>query len=68
MAQKSLANSVATIKQHGSLDIEFMRTLHPMKRFGESPEVAQVVVWLASPKNSFTTGITVPIDGGFTAQ
>ncbi len=48
--------------------IEFMRTLHPMKRFGESAEVAQVVVWLASPENSFTTGITVPIDGGFTAQ
>jgi len=48
--------------------IEYARTLHPMKRFGESPEVAQVVVWLASPENSFTTGITVPIDGGFTAQ
>lgn len=45
-----------------------VRSVHPMKRFGESPEVAQVVVWLASPENSFTTGITVPIDGGYTAQ
>ncbi|MEN8143911.1 MAG: glucose 1-dehydrogenase [Gemmatimonadota bacterium] len=43
-------------------------TLHPIGRFGESPEVAQAVVWLSSPENSFTTGVTIPIDGGFTAQ
>jgi len=48
--------------------IEYARTLHPMKRFGESSEVAQAVLWLASPENSFTTGITLPLDGGFTAQ
>ena len=48
--------------------IEMMRELHPMKRFGGSDEVAELVVWLASPENSFMTGVTVPIDGGFTAQ
>ncbi len=48
--------------------IEFARTLHPMKRFGEPGEVAQAVLWLASPENSFTTGITLPLDGGYTAQ
>jgi len=56
------------IADHNSDVIEFARTLHPMKRFGEPAEVAEAVLWLASPDNSFTTGITVPIDGGFTAQ
>ena len=56
------------IADHNAELIDYARTLHPMKRFGESPEVAEAVVWLASPNNSFTTGITVPIDGGFTAQ
>ena len=56
------------IADHNTDIIDYARTLHPMKRFGESPEVADVVVWLASPENSFTTGITVPIDGGYTAQ
>jgi len=56
------------IADHNADLIEFARTLHPMKRFGEPEEVAEAVLWLASPDNSFTTGITLPIDGGFTAQ
>lgn len=48
--------------------IDYAKTLHPIGRFGRSEEVAQAVVWLAAPENSFTTGITVPVDGGFTAQ
>ena len=56
------------IADHDADLIEYARTLHPMKRFGEPAEVANVVLWLASADNSFTTGITVPIDGGFTAQ
>ncbi len=56
------------IADHDPDVVEFVRALHPMKRFGTSKEVADAVVWLASPENSFTTGITLPIDGGFTAQ
>jgi len=37
---------------------------HPMGRFGEAEEVAQAVVWLCSKHASFTTGHTLPIDGG----
>jgi len=48
--------------------IEFGKTLHPIGRFGSSEEVAQAVVWLCAPENSFTTGVTLPLDGGFTAQ
>ena len=38
--------------------------LHPMGRVGQPEEVAQAVVWLCSPAASFTTGHTLPIDGG----
>ena len=38
---------------------------HPMGRIGEPEEVAQAVLWLCSKAASFTTGHTLPIDGGF---
>jgi NAD(P)-dependent dehydrogenase (short-subunit alcohol dehydrogenase family) len=47
---------------------EFALGLHPIGRFGASSEVADVVVWLGSSESSFVTGVTVPIDGGFTAR
>ena len=47
---------------------EFALGLHPIGRFGASAEVADVVVWLGSSESSFVTGVTVPIDGGFTAR
>jgi len=42
--------------------------LHPMGRFGESNEVAELVVWLSSDKASFVTGSYYPVDGGYLAQ
>jgi len=36
----------------------------PMRRVGQSREVADVVLWLCSAQSSFVTGVTVPIDGG----
>jgi NAD(P)-dependent dehydrogenase (short-subunit alcohol dehydrogenase family) len=39
----------------------------PAGRFGEPPEVAGAVVWLASAAAAFVTGAIVPIDGGFDA-
>lgn len=41
--------------------------LHPIGRFGRSEEVAAAVLYLCSPGAAFTTGITLPVDGGFTA-
>jgi NAD(P)-dependent dehydrogenase (short-subunit alcohol dehydrogenase family) len=36
----------------------------PMRRIGRPDEVARAVVWLCSDQASFTTGATLPIDGG----
>ena len=38
-----------------------------MKRFGETDEVAEAVVWLCSDRSSFVTGIAMPVDAGATA-
>ena len=37
---------------------------HPLQRNGTPEEVAQAVLWLASPQSSFTTGELLKIDGG----
>jgi len=38
---------------------------HPMGRVGFPEEVASAVVWLCSKNASFTTGHTLPVDGGY---
>jgi NAD(P)-dependent dehydrogenase (short-subunit alcohol dehydrogenase family) len=40
----------------------------PQARFGEMEEVADSIVFLASPMSSFVTGTTLAVDGGYTAQ
>ncbi|MUG91714.1 glucose 1-dehydrogenase [Scytonema sp. UIC 10036] len=37
----------------------------PMKRLGESEEVAEAVVWLCSDAAAYITGQTIAVDGGF---
>jgi NAD(P)-dependent dehydrogenase (short-subunit alcohol dehydrogenase family) len=36
----------------------------PMKRLADPDEIAQAVVWLASPAASFVNGALLPVDGG----
>jgi NAD(P)-dependent dehydrogenase (short-subunit alcohol dehydrogenase family) len=38
---------------------------HPMGRIGAAEEVANAVIWLCSKGASFTTGHTLPVDGGY---
>lgn len=42
---------------------EFIRTEIPGGRFGRPEEVADAVVWLASPRASWVIGATLPVDG-----
>jgi len=42
--------------------------LHPIGRLGEPEEVAELILWLASPSASFVTGSYYAIDGGYLAQ
>lgn len=54
-----------------SLDQESLDNLiglHPIGRLGESEEIAELILWLASPKASFVTGAYYPADGGYLAQ
>jgi NAD(P)-dependent dehydrogenase (short-subunit alcohol dehydrogenase family) len=39
----------------------------PMGRFGTPEDLLGTVLWLLSPASVFVTGITVPVDGGFSA-
>jgi NAD(P)-dependent dehydrogenase (short-subunit alcohol dehydrogenase family) len=45
-----------------------LQGMHPIGRLGESEEVAELVLWLSSPKASFVSGSYFTVDGGYTAQ
>lgn len=48
--------------------LEYLKSQHAFQRLGESNEVAELVLWLASDKSSFATGTYYPIDGGYLAK
>ena len=41
-----------------------LKSIIPMKRYGEATEIADAIVWLASDQTKFITGQTITIDGG----
>lgn len=45
-----------------------LAAMHPLGRVGTADEVAAAVLYLASDAASFTTGISLPVDGGFLSQ
>jgi NAD(P)-dependent dehydrogenase (short-subunit alcohol dehydrogenase family) len=56
-----LTNEDGSLTERGKAIIN----VTPFKRFGEPEELVGTVIWLASDAAKFVTGITVPIDGGF---
>ena len=47
--------------------IESFASLHPMKRLGKPDEAAHAIVFLASDESAYSTGIDIPVDGGYLA-
>ena len=45
-----------------------IEAMTPMRRLAEPEEVADAILFLASPASSMVTGHTLPVDGGFLAQ
>lgn len=50
----------------GPNGMETMAAQVPMKRLGQPEEVAELVAWLSSDRNTFLTGQNIVVDGGFT--
>jgi NAD(P)-dependent dehydrogenase (short-subunit alcohol dehydrogenase family) len=45
-----------------------LAAMHPVGRMGRPEEVAAAVLYLASDAAKFTTGVSLPVDGGWLAQ
>ena len=50
----------------GDAGIEKILQNVPIGRLAEPAEIAEVVLWLASPHNTYITGQNIAVDGGFT--
>jgi len=59
---------VRNMVEAGDIDLDECRSELPMRRIGTADEIASVVLWLCSDGASFVTGISLPVDGGFTSQ
>ena len=62
----------AQAKRLGVTDAEEVRKLsaerHPVGRIADTEDIANAILFLASDDAKFMTGVTMPVDGGYTAQ
>ncbi|OUS79680.1 glucose 1-dehydrogenase [Rhodococcus sp. NCIMB 12038] len=61
----------AMIEEVAATDDTFMDKMHAMHAIGriaEVDEIADAVLWLASPASSFVTGTALSVDGAYTAS
>ena len=45
----------------------YLESVHPIGRFGQPEEIAQMAIWLMSDLASFVTGSCLSVDGGYVA-
>jgi 3-oxoacyl-[acyl-carrier protein] reductase len=62
LAEQSAAREGTT---RGAIEQRMLSRI-PMGRMGEPKEFGDVVAFLASPAASYVTGVTIPVDGGWT--
>ncbi|MFI5844319.1 SDR family NAD(P)-dependent oxidoreductase [Catenuloplanes sp. NPDC051500] len=58
----------ARYRELGGAHDDEMARLHPLGRIAEAGEIADAVAYLLSPRASFITGVTLPVDGGRTVR
>ena len=51
----------------GKIDTARIRRRTPMGQFGTADDIAQAMLFLASDRARFITGVTLPVDGGYMA-
>lgn len=64
-------NAVALAPLEGSCSEEFKTAFtrhNQTKRLASAKDIAAAVIFLASDASSFITGVTLPVDGGYTAK
>jgi 3-oxoacyl-[acyl-carrier protein] reductase len=66
---ESLASTTAAIRKLSVPEIEKeWKEDIPMKRFGDTSEIAALAAFLASPAASYINGTSIPVDGGRTGS
>ncbi|MEN6320672.1 MAG: SDR family oxidoreductase [Syntrophaceae bacterium] len=61
-------NTELTKQNNTEEQLETIRNAIPVKRLAEPDEIAEVVAFLCSEKNTYITGQIILVDGGFTCQ
>lgn len=59
-------NTELTLKNNSGEELDAIRKSIPMLRLGEPSEIAEVVGFLCSSANTYITGQTIIVDGGYT--
>jgi NAD(P)-dependent dehydrogenase (short-subunit alcohol dehydrogenase family) len=57
----------AMFRHMSAEQVDIIRQRHPMG-FGQPEDVGNAIEFLLSPKARWITGVTLPVDGGYTAQ
>jgi NAD(P)-dependent dehydrogenase (short-subunit alcohol dehydrogenase family) len=59
-------DTALTRQNNSPEEIEVIRRSIPMERLARPEEIAEVVAFLCSERNTYVTGQIIPVDGGFT--